>query len=561
MKTDRETLAVALFSLALCAVIGLTFAHQRASVGNSFELPAYSHLILFQDYYVIVPFMAVLAAAWFAPVRSAGLWLAQVCGSRVWLVAGVTTVALAFGSQAVYHAHPLSLDEYAVVFQSRAFAEGKLTGLFPPPLIDWLVPKWFQGRFLTLDRESGMVATVYWPGFALLLTPFTALGAPWLLNPILGGASVLVMHRLALALFGSAERAGLVVLLTLASPAVTVNAVSYYSMPAHFVANGLFALLLLPPASMGRTFAAGIVGSFALVLHNPVPHLLFALPWIAWIALQPGRWKRLGALAVGYLPLSLVLGWGWAIFLHGLGSPAGFGDLATPGGAAATFMSRLGSVMGWTSTTGLNVHLLNLAKLWLWAVPGLVTVALLGAWRLRGDRGVWAALIGSALLTYIGYFLVQFDQGHGWGYRYFHSAWLVLPLLAAAAMGGPGRTTDTPPQAVPGKSTLAGYLAGCAVLSLVVLTAFRASQVEYFIDRHLAQLPEAPHGETRIRIVNIASGYYGGDLIQNDPYLRGEIIFGSRGSSADAVLMGLAFPDYRMLSSDQRGTVWGIARQ
>ncbi|HET9405280.1 MAG TPA: hypothetical protein VFO57_11930, partial [Burkholderiales bacterium] len=313
-------------SLAFSAIIALALTLLRGDVASPFEIPVYRHLILFQDYYLIIPFMAVLMAALVEPVRAAGARLAHWSGSNVWLVAIATTALLGYGSHAAYHAHPLSLDEYAVVFQSRVFAEGKLSGLFPPPLVDWLVPKFFQGRFLRLDMESGAVAAVYWPGFALLLAPFSAFGVPWLLNPILGGATVLVMHRLGLALFGNAERAGFVVLLTLASPAITINALSYYSMPAHLLANALFVQLLLP-ASAGRAFVAGLVGSIALVLHNPVPHMAFALPWIVWLAFQPSRWKLLGALAAGYLPASLVLGWGWAIFLHNLGSPASLADL------------------------------------------------------------------------------------------------------------------------------------------------------------------------------------------------------------------------------------------
>ena len=100
---------------------------------------------------------------------------------------------------------------------------------------------------------------------------------------VIGGATLVVMHRIALKLFGSEESAGYVVLLTLASPAVTINALSYYTMPAHLLANALFMLLLLNP-SPARALGAGLVGSIALVLHNPVPHLLFALPWIAWLA-------------------------------------------------------------------------------------------------------------------------------------------------------------------------------------------------------------------------------------------------------------------------------------
>ncbi|MGG2305238.1 hypothetical protein ACE4Z6_27835, partial [Salmonella enterica] len=81
--------------------------------------------------------------------------------------------------------------------------------------------------------------------------------------------------------------AGLAILLTVASPVFFANGISYYSMPAHLFANALYALLLIDPTPR-RAFAAGLLGSIALTLHNPVPHLLFALPWIGWLALRPG---------------------------------------------------------------------------------------------------------------------------------------------------------------------------------------------------------------------------------------------------------------------------------
>ncbi|HUF81072.1 MAG TPA: hypothetical protein VMN03_08045, partial [Burkholderiales bacterium] len=66
--------------LAVSAVIVLAFAQQRAGVEYPFEIPIYRHLILFQDYYFIFPFMAVLVAALLGPVRAAGAHLAQWCG-------------------------------------------------------------------------------------------------------------------------------------------------------------------------------------------------------------------------------------------------------------------------------------------------------------------------------------------------------------------------------------------------------------------------------------------------------------------------------------------------
>jgi hypothetical protein len=405
-------------------------------------------------------------------------------------------------------------------------------------------------EFFLVDRGVAAVAAGYWPGFSLLLAPFAKLGMPWLLNPLLGGATVLVMHRLALALFDEdRDSAGYVVLFTVASPAVTFNAFSFYSMPAHLLANALFALLLVRPGA-GRAFAAGLIGSFALVLHNPVPHLLFALPWIGWLAWKRDA-RRLGALLAGYLPISLALGWGWAVFadrMSGAAAAAAASASASSSGLLETLIRRLGYIAGQESRTGARVaHLLTLGKLWLWAAPALVAAAALGAWQQRADRGPWLVLGLSALVTYLGYFLVRFDQGHGWGARYFHSAWLVVPLFAASAMKLSSSSRNLP-----------GYLAGCALLGLVVLTPFQALQAEQFVTLQRAQLPAAP-GEAHVLFIDPRGGYFNWDLAQNDPFLRNRVLrFTSRGPQVDAAAMAQLYPQYQLLGADRRGSVWGL---
>ena len=144
----------------------------------------------------------------------------------------------------------------------------------------------------------------------------------------------------------------------------------------------------------------------------------------------------------------------------------------------------------------------------------------------RKDSGV--RLIGaSALLTFFTYFAIPFDQGHGWGYRYFHSAWGVLPILAAlgtiklAAVEGPR---------VPRQIAL------LALLSLVAANALRFVQMGDFMASHLAQFPPRVEAERRVVLHN-GKGFYALDLIQNDPWLRGEeIVF----------LVNQTRPDLRM---------------
>lgn len=549
----RETRQLLVVSLAVTGFVLLVLLGGRARPQGTVFI--FRHLLYYQDFHTGFVYAAVLCAALFEPVQRAGLRLAAWCGRHPRLLAGVVAAVLAAGSRFIYHAYPLSMDEYAPLFQSKVFLEGELSGRFPAQLIDWLVPGSLQGTFFKIDYGTGALSSVYWPGFALLLTPFALAGVPWLLNPLIGGATLLVMHRLGRELLGSDESAGLAALFTLASPAVTINAISYYSMPAHLLANGLFALLLVRPCAP-RAFAAGLLGSLALVLHNPVPHLLFALPWVAWLALRADWYKLLPALAIGYLPLCIVLGFGWSMYLATLGSSAALADLASAAGTTQTTAQALSGVLTIPGAAVIETRLLGTAKLWLWAVPALLVAAAMGLWRLREDRGLWLVLAGSATLTYLGYFFVPWDQGYGWGYRYFHSAWLVLPLFAAAAMR----------QGRDGSEGGRGYLAGCALLGAVVLTVFQAFQVERFITRHIAQLPGAGQEEAEVIIVDISKGFYTldpvRDLVQNDPFLRTRpIILASRGSEADAAMIGKHFAGLVMIGSSARGSVWARPAQ
>jgi len=511
-------------------------------------LPIFYSLFIFQDYLPALTALGLLAAALVPGVGAFGMRLASICGDRPITVAGITTVCLSAGALLVYRNHPLSMDEYAAAFQGKVFATGHLTGRFPVPLMDWLVPPGFQNQFLTVSHESGAVASIYLPGFALLLAPFTWLSIPWAANAIVGGVTVLLVHRLALELLGSRQAAGLAVLLTLASPAVTINAMSYYSMPAHLAANAAFALLLLRPTPR-RALAAGVVGSFALVLHNPVPHILFAIPWGIW--LLAGRERRLNVLflLIGYLPLCIVIGIGWPMFLHTLHDADGVAASTQAAGSTVLgqWLASLRSVLVLPSVPLLVARIIGTAKIWIWAVPGLLLLACVGAFKER--RNVRLMLLAaSALTTLIGYTFVPFDQGHGWGFRYFHSAWFALPLLAAAAV------VKIDGQQAP---QMRAYVAGLAALSLVFLTAIHASNVQNFIDAQRSQMPAVAGITPQVLIVNSRAGYYAGDLVQNDPLLRTKpIVLISHGQSDDEQVMKQNFPGLQRVYKGPHGTAW-----
>ena len=550
MILARSGKTAAVFAVTLGVTVGiiLWMMRLRSSVFDPESAAIFQLLFIFYDYPAALMTLVLLVAGIATPVQHLGSWAARALAAHPLVTATVAAVLLAAGAVFVYHGHPLAMDEYAPVFQSKVFAAGRLAGQFPPELVDWLVPRGFQQYFLHVSHESGAVASSYWPGFALLLTPFTFVGAPWLCNPILGVASILVVHRLGREMLGSREASGMVVLFLLASVAFTINAISYYSMTAHLLCNAVFVLLLLRPAPL-KCLAAGLVGGLALSLHNPVPHALFAAPWIFWLAFQPGRWRLLGALILGYAPLVLVLGVGWAAHIGGIaGSETGIQEM-TPVGVYQEISRRLNDLLHLPSADVLFARGIGLAKVWLWTAPALVVLAGLGLWKRRRESA-FMLLAASCILTLLGYLFVPFDQGHGWGFRYFHPAWFAIPLLAAAAFDW---RSDAPLN-----SDLCRYAAGAAALSLVAMTGLRAFQVEQFMSRHLAQLPVWDDGSAKILIVNPAAGYYASDLVQNDPFLRNDpLIMITNGRAKDAEMIRNVFTDLSLLDSSYRGTVWG----
>lgn len=295
--------------MAICAsILAYFYALDHALFPSASLTPMFRMLLSSYDARTawLIAAACFLAAWW----RRAGPVLALID----WLAAHKAVVVLAtvllaeLGSARVYHGYALSMDEYAAVFQAKVFASGRIHAQLPAALVDWFVVRGFNGSFLFASRETGNIIEGYWPGFALLLAPFDWAGVPGLCNALLAGASTYLIYRITLEISGCARTAGWAVLFALASGAYWANAISLYSMQSHLTANLLFAWLLLRPLPL-RAWAAGLVGSVALVLHNPYPHLLFALPWVFAMAIDKSQRRLLIPMAIGYLPLSLILGW------------------------------------------------------------------------------------------------------------------------------------------------------------------------------------------------------------------------------------------------------------
>jgi hypothetical protein len=446
----------------------------------------------------------------------------------------------------------------------------------------------FETSFVTGQACSG-----YWPGHAILLTPFTALGIPWAFNPVLSGCAILLLAAVVRRTFGE-RAAGWAVLFTLASPVFAAYGISFYAMTAHLTINLLYAWLLLSP-TLPRVAGAGLVGGFALVLHNPFPHFVFSLPWLGWLTLRRDRWTRLPVIALCYAAVFIPLEVGWrhveesirgnqaaTVFATAAaGQPPAdaanqvpvVAEAAAPAAAAGPsgFTATVGAIRGYFSAVNLPTFVDFVKGRWFsflrsvaWDAPGLVVLACWGFWRNRHST-VARLFAVSGLTTFFGYSLIAMSGGHGWGYRYFFSAWSCLPVLAAGLAAGEAGSDrgDAHSGSVADVLRAAGL---AAVLSMAICLPVRLWQIHGFIAEHLAQMPPRPADTRRVdgdivSFLDPSKGYFRSDLIRNNPFFRrGPYVLVSQGPDSDRfVIEKLAEAtgmQARMVAADKRGSTW-----
>ncbi|MGQ0704307.1 MAG: hypothetical protein ACT4PM_14370 [Gemmatimonadales bacterium] len=228
----------------------------------------------------------------------------------------------------VFSGKPLLIDEIIQVFQARILASGRL----------WIPaePHQFFFSSLHLVEQEGRVYSQFPVGGAAMLALGRLVRAEWLVNPVLGGLSVLGFGMLARRIEPRAGTALLATALFALAPFGVIMAGSHM--------NHVATLGWLLVGMLGLTRAAGLTRSgpgeprfrdglltglgFGLAATiRPADAAAFALPAAAWLAWRTVRQPRrnlaplLGAGLGVALPL-LVLGW---VNLETTGSPWRFG--------------------------------------------------------------------------------------------------------------------------------------------------------------------------------------------------------------------------------------------
>jgi hypothetical protein len=357
---------------------------------------------------------------------AAALWVVAVSSLLCWIV-----------FERVPHLH----DEVAYTYEAKYLATGRLY-LEPPP-----EPKAFETEFSMQDNDKWYMATT--AGWPAVLALGYLIGAPWLINPLLGGIAVLLAHVLVRRLYNVDVADGTVLLLA-GSPWLLYLSASLMPHPLTLVLSALGLLGVARARNEGGVIW-GFIGGLAIgaMLHvRPLDAVILAVAAGIWWLSAGWNRLRLAPLAAtvlaGLAMTILFLAYNRAVSGDPLYPPINkFTDTHYyPGANRIGFGKDVGN-LGWTEldplpghdardvvvNTNINLYLLNF-ELFGWPCGSLVFVFLLCAWRrIRDDGLMWGFLAA----LWAGLSLYWFHGGPDYGPRYWYQ--MILPCAVLTIRG------------------------------------------------------------------------------------------------------------------------------
>ena len=364
--------------------------------------------------------------------------------TRYALAVGATAAGLALlAGLGLFKGLPTLVDGMVTRLQARAITGGSFAIELPEPMAAWLIPN-------TVLTPEGWVSQ-YPPFPALLLAMGELVGMPWLVFPLLVGATVTLTTLLAGRLLpddGPVVRMGGILLAL--SPFLVILGGGYLShVPAAaFVVLTLYAAVRALDGHWGWAVLVG-AGSGAVVGSRPFLGLVVAvgLPVGLWVMRGLGArgwaWllSRLALAAGGGAPFALLLG---VYNRHFFGKPwrLGYSVAYGPAHDLGFHLDPWGNsyspaeALGFTAVdlTGLGTYLLETP------IPAVALVALFLVLKPRLPKG-GGILLAWALLPALANFL-YWHHGFHLGPRMLYEAapaWILLVALAAAGLSRDGK--------------------------------------------------------------------------------------------------------------------------
>jgi len=418
-------------------------------------------------------------------------------------------------------------DGVAYLFQAECLAGGEVAAPAPP------VPD--AHRMYLIDVREGRRFAVTNPGWPLVLALGVLLGAPWLVNPVLGAVCVLLLHALARRRLGWGMAHVLTVLMA-ASPWFLFLSASFMTHVVTLAAI-LAAALLLERGGRGRSFLAGCAAGFVFLVR-PLDALL-AGGFLGVLLLArggPGRLARAAAFAGGsalvgsllFVFNRLLTGEFFRFAINdyllrewpGSTNRLGFGaNVGNPPGGWGILDPLPGH--GWKDVLlNLNQNLYNLNfELFGFSCGSLLPVllALVFVKRRADLRWAW----GYVVLIAAGMSLYWFSGGPDFGPRYWFLMLPALIWLAAEGIAGFGRWLGDGTDVGRGPSVmilLGGFLL-CIALGVFLpwRTTMRYRNYRGFHPGYRRLVRTGGFGRAIVEVVTRSEGDYASAFLLNPP--------------------------------------------
>jgi hypothetical protein len=369
----------------------------------------------------ILSFFSRMSTAFFAIERHYYV----IC---VFLFVFIVTNLISF---VVFNHIPHVEDSVAQTFHAKIFLSGKLTAPSPQ------VPEFF---YVDLVINNGKWYSIYLPGHSLLLMFGWLIGAPWIINPILGSLAAILLYLIAKEMFDE-RTARLAGLLGTLSPFMIFMSSEFMNHATALFFTEVFILGFV--RMMNRQKAGyGLLAGFALgyvLLIRPLTAISVGVPfavYAAWVQGQLLTRKDQTSSKHFTVLLSAVLSFGAMAGVLLLFNYLTNGDPSQFAYTIAQPENRIGFGHGMegphTPLKGLVASLDYLVGLnkWLFEMPVpsmLFAVITFTSGRARRWDFLLAAYAATLLLAHFFYWYHAFVFGP----RYMYEAWPALVILTA----------------------------------------------------------------------------------------------------------------------------------
>lgn len=557
-------LLLLLLSAAFCVTVMGYFSPGDARLRLS---PWMAHVVV-GGLLIVVHLLTVTALLWSRPPINGIRTVSPFAPAALTVAASLALSFLALEGQ------PHVEDEVAYIFQARTFAGGALSAPLPPaaalPGLDYYL----------FDTDRGRWFATTAPGWPAVLALGMAIGAPWIVNPLLAGLSVLLAHTIVRRRIGR-EAADWVAIVMACSPWLISAAAT---LMTHTLTLALvlaawalilrsgdrgrspWGLLLLAGLALGWAFTTRILDGLIVGMMTGA-WILFSARDGAARALLRSATYGLGCLITGSValifnhaftgrlmqsPLDRYLAREWGTegnaygFGENIGPPDGWGALDLWHGHSAT-EGVINTISGIVS---LQIEFLG------WPTGSMVLVFSCLIWGLRRpdlrDPFAWAMLALSGAVV-AAMFFYWYGSIYYIGPRY----WFVMafPLLYLSYLGYRALIRQAGGTAEAERRGMSVVLVLC-LFGLTVFLPWRGAIKFHGYNEYTSSIARtAATGAFGDAVVLVKTPMnIGSALALNDPYLRpGRPIFLRDTGSLDQAALAAAFPGRKILHHDDPG--------